>query len=118
MQFSSFYTGFFVRDVEVSVEKFKALGFEVKHKTGGDGYAMYVMELPKGDRIGVIQAPPEMGTDRMITLINVNNIEEATGIFVNEYGCARLGNGYTIETTKFQNVSHGDHLITLMEHIK
>ena len=118
MKFSSFYTGFFVDDVEEKVKEFEKIGFSIKHKTGGHGYSMYILELPKGDRIAVVKAPPEMGKGKMVTMINVDNIEEARDVFTKDYGCQKVGDISEIETTKFQNVSYDGHLITLMEHIK
>lgn len=118
MKFTSFYTGFFVEDVDTSVRRFEERGFAVKHRTGGDGYAMVIMELPKGDRIGIIKAPPEMGSGKMVTMINVDDIEEAGKIFCSEYGCTKVGEILSIETTRFLNVMYDNHLITLMEHIK
>lgn len=118
MKFSSFYTGFFVDNAKERVKEFEQLGFEIKHKTGGDGYEMYILALPKGDRVAVIQGPPEMGKGKMVTMINVDDIEKARDMFCSLFGCTQLGDISEIETTKFQNVSRDGHLITLMEHKK
>lgn len=118
MKFSSFYTGFFVENVDENVKLFESMGFSVKHRTGGDGYSMVIMELPKGDRIGIIKAPEEMGSGKMITLANVDNIEEGTEFFCREFGCTKLGGIAEKPSTKFQNVIYNGHLITLMEHTK
>lgn len=118
MKFTSFYTGFFVKDLDATTEKFEKLGFTVKHRTSGDGFFMNVMELPKGDRVGIIKAPPEMGDEQIITLANVDNIEEAEDLFVNQLHCTKVGEVMEKPSTKFLNVLANGHLITIMEHIK